>query len=260
LEIFANLVYAFLTWFDTYSAAILYALGIPSIILSCIFATLFVAGADIRLKPELTLVKRKFELNIRTALIIFFTTFTVWIFRIAYSFMISFLWGPGTAGIDTLTWIMYFIFPVVFGVPGIWGIFLGSILINLSLGLPGILGSIANLTCGWIFWRTYGQDTSLKTKRSWCNFLFSVFIVYFLWYNLHWSTTVILSGIMPKGFYADLILSNIFQMVPWILFYPAVVYMLENMAKKHELHWTNFENKQSCLDKRKINNLNLKSH
>lgn len=174
-KFFANLVYVFLIWFDKHSAVIFYALGIPSIILSCIFAILFVAGVDIRLKPKLTLVRRKFELNLRTVLIIFFTTFMVWIFRIVYSFVISFLWGPGTAGTDIFTWIMYFIFPVVFGVPGILGVFLGSVLISLSLGILGILGSIANLVCGWVFWKTYGQDTSLKRRSLGVTF-FSQFL------------------------------------------------------------------------------------
>jgi len=227
-------------WLDKYSVIIFYTLGIPSFVLSYILGIMFILGIDIKLKPRPMLVKRKFKWDSRA----------IAVMGLSAALMVVFFWGhaipviPGVMGVDIFLWIMYFAPPVVFGVPGIWGLIPGNIIGDLLVGWFGwgVLGYIANLSCGWVFWRTYGQDTSLRTKKSWANFLFAFFVAYVFWNNLHWCTTAVLAGAIPlQTFYALRLTFNLFWMIPWIWLYPLITWALEGLARKYGLHWTDFE-------------------
>jgi len=202
-----------------------------------VLAGMLVAGYEIQVFPRPKIVKFRYKWTTRgVATFALLTALTT----IASAFGGLIYVIPGVMAVNIFYYAFMFVFPVVFGWPGIWSAPAGEI---LGVAIRGVLRPV-HLVCGfaydfylgWWAWKTLGRDTSLRTAKSWI-LLIGVYVLYAFLQSFSWSPWFIIFGVIPMAMYMARSAFNIVWYYFFIWLYPPLLAATHALATRYRLHW-----------------------
>jgi hypothetical protein len=202
-------------------------------------AIVLIAGYELQVRPKPKFVKYRFKWNARmVALYALISAVGV----VIYAFGNSIWLIPGLMGIAFFSFYLLWVFPVVFGWPGIWAAATMEVLTGILQGwisIPVVTCAFAyDFFLGWFSWKTIGNDPSFSTKRSWLLFLLSYYPVYAFFETFGWGAQFVWWGMMPlAGMFMTRSAFNIIWYWIFSIMYPPVTAIIYRLAVRYRLYW-----------------------
>ena len=231
-------------WLPVLVAA-LNKVAVPFFYIWSFFGIIFQVGAiiliflrrEIRLFPKPGLPRYRYRWSAKTVALCGLLT--------AITIVFNYIGGwitviPGIMSFGVFYYAMMYVFPIIFGWPGIWSAPLGEILGGVLKGGMHIgwfyCAWAYDFFLGWVAWKLVGGDTSLRTLKSWAKCM-GVYLLYAFLQSFGWGVVYIWIGLMPLSMLMPRSGFNIVWYFFFIWLYPPLIFIFHELAVRYRLHW-----------------------